>query len=117
VPEFRDKPTTVYVIGYPLGQTLSISLADNELIDYENVRIGTLPGPEPRRLHYRAPTERGNSGSPVFNSRTMELIGLHHAGGYRPRLNGQPGKYHANEGLWLRPLFNAFRLAKGMNTP
>ena len=117
VPEFRDKPTTVYVIGYPLGQTLSISLADNDLIDYENVRIGTLPGPEPRRLHYRAPTERGNSGSPVFNSRTMELIGLHHAGGYRPRLNGQQGKYHANEGLWLRPLFNAFRLAKGMNTP
>ncbi|MBK8200073.1 MAG: trypsin-like peptidase domain-containing protein [Acidobacteria bacterium] len=115
VPQYRDKATTVYVIGYPLGRELSISLSDNDLIDYENVRIGTVPGPEPRRLHYRAPTEPGNSGSPVFNSRTMELIGLHHAGGLRPRLNGQGGKYNANEGLWLRPLFNAFKLAKGLN--
>lgn len=114
VPEYRDRPTTVYVIGHPLGQELSISLSDNELVDYENVRVGTVPGPERRRLHYRAPTEPGNSGSPVFNSRTMELIGLHHAGGERARLNGQPGKYSVNEGLWLRPLFVAMRLAKGL---
>jgi tetratricopeptide (TPR) repeat protein len=115
--QYVDKPTTVYVIGYPLGRELSISLSDNQLLDYENVRVGTVPGPEPRRLHYLAPTEPGNSGSPVFNSRTMELIGLHHAGGLRPRLNGQPGQYQANQGLWLRPLLNAFRLARGLSTP
>lgn len=116
-PQYRDKPTKVYVIGHPLGRELSISLSDNELVDYENVRVGTSPGPERRRLHYLAPTEQGNSGSPVFNSRTMELIGLHHAGGNRDRLNGQPGKYAVNEGLWLRPLFNAFLLSRGLTSP
>ncbi|MDP3460750.1 MAG: serine protease [Hyphomonas sp.] len=115
--KYVEKPTTVYVIGYPLGRELSISLSDNQLLDYENVRVGTVPGPEPRRLHYLAPTEPGNSGSPVFNSRTMELIGLHHAGGRRARLNGLPGEYLANQGLWLRPLFNAFRMAKGLSQP
>ncbi len=108
-----ERATTVYVIGYPLGGDLSFSLSDNELVDYENV-YGVEPGPEPRKLHYLAPTEPGNSGSPVFNSRTMELIAIHHAGGNRKRLNGQPGTYDANEGLWMRPLLNALRLAKGL---
>jgi endonuclease G len=32
------------------------------------------------RLHYRAATEGGGSGGPVFNNE-WKLIGLHHAGG------------------------------------
>jgi len=103
-------PTTVYIIGYPGGEELSYSMRDNELVDQENV-FGQMPGPEPRRLHYRAPTEPGNSGSPVFNSRTLELIGIHHAGGKLNRLNGHPGTYDVNEGLWLQPLLAAFRAA------
>ena len=46
----------VYVIGHPSGRVLSISLNDNALLDYDD-----------RLLHYRAPTEGGSSGSPVFN--------------------------------------------------
>lgn len=112
------RATRVYVIGHPQGQELSFSLNDNELLDYENV-YGVEPGPEPRKLHYLAPTEPGNSGSPVFNSRTLELIGIHHAGGARPKLNGQPGTYLANEGLWIRPALNAFLMERrlGMWTP
>jgi hypothetical protein len=101
---------TVYIIGYPLGGELSYSMRDNELIDHENV-YGVEPGPEPRRIHYRTPTEKGNSGSPIFNARTLELIGIHHAGGSLTRLNGNSGKYDVNEGLWIRPLLNAFRLS------
>ncbi|MCF6329356.1 MAG: serine protease [Henriciella sp.] len=102
-------PGKVYVIGHPLGQDLSFSLNDNDLIDHE-AAIGEIPGPEPRRIHYRAPTKAGNSGSPVFNSRTLELIGVHHRGGQLARLNGASGKYAANEGMWIRPAINALRL-------
>ena len=80
----------IYVIGHPRGGSLSFSLNDNLLIDHE------VP-----RIHYRSPTEGGSSGSPLFNQ-GWQLIGLHHAGGREmPRLNGQGGRYEANEGLWI----------------
>ena len=46
----------VYVIGHPQGGTLSISIQDNRVVDVKDPK-----------LHYRAPTEPGSSGSPVFN--------------------------------------------------
>ena len=107
-----ETPGKVFVIGYPLGGELSISLLDNDLIDHENIR-GRAPGPEPRRIQYRAPTEPGSSGSPVFNSLTMELIGVHHRGGRLERLNGKPGRHAANQGMWIRPAINELRLALG----
>jgi uncharacterized protein with NAD-binding domain and iron-sulfur cluster len=83
----------VYVIGHPLGGELSLSLYDNLLLD----RDETL-------LHYRAPTEPGSSGSPVFD-RDWNLIGLHHAGSQTMRrLNGKPGVYPANEGIWIEAI-------------
>jgi tetratricopeptide (TPR) repeat protein len=107
-------PGKVYVIGYPLGQELSISLFDNDLIDHENV-YGVSPGSEPRRIHYRAPTEKGNSGSPVFNSLTLQLIGVHHRGGRIPKLKGQLGEYKVNEGMWIRPAINEMRATLGFS--
>ena len=62
---------SVTVLGHPGGGTLSFSIADNELLDYEDTGF---------KLHYRTPTEGGSSGSPVFNQE-WRLIGLHHAGG------------------------------------
>ncbi len=108
-PETVNVTGKVYVVGHPLGGDLSFSLNDNDLIDHEGT-VGEAPGPEPRRVHYRAPTERGNSGSPVFNSRTLELVGVHHRGGQLPRLNGQRGRYAANEGMWIRSAINALRM-------
>jgi len=46
------KNQRVYVIGHPRGGGLSFSLADNLLLDHEAPKI-----------HYRAPTEGGSSGS------------------------------------------------------
>ena len=91
-----DGVQKVYVIGHPKGGGLSISLNDNLLLDYDD-----------RLLHYRAPTEGGSSGSPVFNQQ-WDLIGLHHAGGMAMRrLKGQEGTYAANEGIWIQRIIKA----------
>ncbi|GAA3464596.1 serine protease [Saccharothrix longispora] len=86
-----DEPTSAYVIGHPRGrEQVMLSVQDNRLLDADDTR-----------LHYRTPTEEGSSGSPVFN-RQWDLIAVHHAGGTRmARLNGRPGLYPANEGVWF----------------
>jgi V8-like Glu-specific endopeptidase len=83
-----------YVIGYPLGLAQpQFSLQDNVLLDYDQ-----------RVLHYRSPTERGSSGSPVFDHE-WRLIGLHHVGGDRMlQLNKAGGTYAANEGITLEAI-------------
>jgi V8-like Glu-specific endopeptidase len=69
---------------------------DNLLLDHEKPKI-----------HYRAPTEGGSSGSPVFDQ-NWELLALHHAGGMNmQKLNGKPGTYPANEGLYFRNILDA----------
>lgn len=86
----------VYIIGHPAGGSLSYSIQDNLLLDYQDPR-----------LHYRAPTEGGSSGSPVFNA-NWQLIALHHAGSREmPRLNERPGTYEANEGIWIQAIRRA----------
>lgn len=96
----NDGAQKVYVIGHPLGKGLSISLNDNALLGYDD-----------RLLHYRAPTEGGSSGSPVFNSQ-WRLIGLHHAGGSGlQRLDGKEGTYDANEGIQIQRILEAARAA------
>lgn len=55
------------VIGHPAGQDARISVQDNELVDWND-----------EYLWYRAGTEPGSSGSPVFDNQ-WHLVGLHHA--------------------------------------
>lgn len=77
----------VYVIGHPAGQDLRFSMQDNRLIGFND-----------RLVHYRAPTLKGSSGSPVFDDR-WRVVALHHAGGTQwPKLDGS-GLYEANEGI------------------
>ena len=91
----------LYVVGHPLGGDLSLSLYDNLLIERDAYV-----------LHYRAPTEPGSSGSPVFDA-MWNLVAVHHAGGSQMRrLNGQPGFYEANEGIRI----DAIRRATGVLT-
>ena len=61
------------------------------------------------RVHYRATTEGGSSGSPVFNATLWEVIALHHMGGKTgmARLNGDAGTYAANEGISLLSIVGA----------
>lgn len=98
----------VYVIGYPGGRDLAFSLQDNELLDHEGPPEGHPPNPLVCRIQYRAPTEPGSSGSPVFNASYWRVIALHHAG-YEAmgRLNGVAGRWPANEGIWIQSIIAA----------
>lgn len=98
-----DHNARVYIIGHPSGGSLSYSIQDNLLLDYED---------PPGFMHYRTPTEPGSSGSPIFN-KEWDLIGLHHAGGPRSRLNKKEGTYDANEGIWIRAIIKAIANAAG----
>lgn len=80
-----DGKHKVYIIGHPQGGGLALSLYDNFLLANDG-----------RRLHYRTPTERGSSGSPVFDDQ-WSLIGLHRA--YRSKVPGPGGPFAANEGI------------------
>lgn len=104
-----EEGVRVYIIGHPGGRELSFSMQDNELIDHEGTPNGTPIDPAVRKVHYRAPTEGGSSGSPVFNSRLWEVIALHHSGGKDKvrRLNGKDGTYGANEGISIQSIREA----------
>jgi tetratricopeptide (TPR) repeat protein len=103
----EDRPR-VYIIGHPGGRELAFSFQDNELLDHEGPPRDEPPNLGVRRVHYRAPTECGSSGSPVFNARLWEVIALHHMGGRTmPRLNGRAGSYAANQGIWMQSIVAA----------
>ena len=100
--------------GHPGGRELAVSLDDNQLIDHEGPKAGKPPNKAVWRVHYHAPTEPGSSGSPVFEEKAWKVIALHHAGGTSmQRLNGQPGRCEANEGLAMRTLSRAVAAALG----
>ena len=76
----------VYVIGHPSGGDLALSIRGNDLIEIADDNI---------RIHYKAPTQPGSSGSPVFNE-SWELIGVHHM--------GAPTCPPGNEGIALQAI-------------
>jgi S1-C subfamily serine protease len=90
----RGAETQIRVIGHPSGRGLSFS--SGRFLDHQAPK-----------MHYRAATEGGSSGGPVF-SYEWRLIGVHHAGGEAmPKLNGQTGTYEANEGIWVEAIRDA----------
>jgi S1-C subfamily serine protease len=105
----------VYIIGHPGGRELAFSFQDNDLLDHEGQPDGVEQIPGVARVHYRAPTEGGSSGSPVFNSRKWQVIALHHMGDRNamPYLNGKVGTYGANEGISIFSIVSAARAAAG----
>ncbi|MGJ7506616.1 trypsin-like peptidase domain-containing protein [Variovorax sp. GT1P44] len=107
----------VYVIGHPGGGDLSFSFQDNELLGHEGPPSGRPPVPGVCRVHYRAPTEGGSSGSPVFNDSAWAVIALHHMGGElgMPHLNGEAGSYAANEGISMQCIAQAISKSRQGN--
>jgi V8-like Glu-specific endopeptidase len=80
----------VYVVGHPGGGGLQLSIRGNDLIDVDDTR-----------LHYRTPTSRGSSGSPVFDHE-WDLVGVHHYGSANlAALHGRQGRYEANQGTTI----------------
>ena len=104
-----EETARVYVIGHPGGRDLAFSLQDNALLDHEGPPAGVPAIEGVCRVHYRAPTEGGSSGSPVFNAALWEVIALHHKGGKvgMPLLNGKVGTYGANEGISMQSIIAA----------
>ena len=97
-PESPGTRGRVYLISHASDGDLSVSLADGELLDHDDTRI-----------HYRAPTKPGNSGSPLFNEH-WELIGVHHAADREmPRLHGLEGTYEANEAISIHAIQRLMR--------
>lgn len=125
-PDLHQEDTPrVYIIGYPLGGEMQFSLQDNRLLDHECPPNGQPPTVWRCRLHYFAPTEPGNSGSPVFNE-GWDCVALHHAGrkldparptSGMPRLNGQDGRHSANQGIWIGSIIEAVRGAQDGHPP
>ncbi|WP_294537075.1 TRAFs-binding domain-containing protein [uncultured Rhodoblastus sp.] len=108
-----EKNALVYIIGHPAGRSLSFSFQNNELLDHEGPQDGKPQIPGVWRVHYRAPTEPGSSGSPVFDADSWKVIALHHSGkkADMPKLNGVADVYAANEGIAIQSIRKAIREA------
>jgi hypothetical protein len=64
----------VFVLGYPLGGGLAISLGNTEVVETTGSRQTIRRDQDV--LMYRAATQSGSSGSPVFNE-NWELVAIH----------------------------------------
>jgi hypothetical protein len=113
------RASRVYVIGHPNGRGLEITFEQNFIIDHEQRNPAAKVTPSPVRIHYYAPTEPGNSGSPVLSAFSRKLIGLHHLTTDKPlgREKKPNEAYRANEGLWIQAILAAVREEKGHAPP
>jgi hypothetical protein len=86
-----------YVIGHPMGiPEIRLSLHDSLVLDVDD-----------RYAWYRSPTERGSSGSPVFDDK-WRVIALHH--GATDSIRGTAGGGSAaNEGIRVDRILEALR--------
>ena len=121
VQGFNNTPrySRVFVIGHPDGRPLEISIEDCELLDAGPKSLLGEAFKHIQFLHYRTPTEPGNSGSPVFEELGWEVIGLHHFGsgarnGKIASLDGRQQR-QANEGISILSIAAALRRDLGMS--
>lgn len=89
----------VSIIQHPFGQTKQIAVTSNKIIEKDGCK-----------LFYQTDTERGSSGSPVFNQ-DWKVIALHHAGRTEDDggliVNAQTGERRgANEGILIKNIAN-----------
>ncbi len=111
----------VSIIQHPAGGTKQVVVRENRIISLDKKKF-----PEIREefMHYTADTERGSSGSPVFNDQ-WDLIGIHHLAIVDRDNRGRPlnkqdklwtesdgddgKKWIANEGLRVSALWKHLR--------
>ncbi len=89
----------VSIIQHPLGQSKQIAVTSNKIIAKDGCK-----------LFYQTDTERGSSGSPVFNQ-DWKVIALHHAGKTEDDggliVNAQTGERRGtNEGILIKNIAN-----------
>jgi hypothetical protein len=67
-PRAMNLTATAMVLGYPKGRSLSLSGACDAIMGRN---------PDSQIFHHRCDTLPGNSGSPVLDATTLEVIGVH----------------------------------------
>ena len=85
----------VYIIQHPAGRPKEVVLRNNDVLRVRD-----------RVVHYRADTEGGSSGSPVFNE-DWQLVALHHAG-WR-----EGGDKAVNEGVSIPAIIRYLQGSRG----
>lgn len=97
-----DEP--VSIIEHPNAQPKQVALRDNKVIDLL-----------PDFLHYTTDTDRGASGSPVFNDQ-WEVVALHHASipASEPAA-GAPPAWVANEGVRISRIVAYLKELNGLS--
>ncbi len=83
----------VNIIQHPAARHKEVALQKNVITNIYTTRI-----------RYKTDTQRGSSGSPVFNN-SWELIALHHAGGERD----SAGNWISNQGIRIDKIVNDLR--------
>jgi Trypsin-like peptidase domain len=117
VADERSSGTPLAIIGHPRGGNLALSVLGS-LDEMQGTLIDEGPkgnSDDPVFLHYRTPTQPGNSGSPVLEAERWQVVGLHHAGfdesEGRAKLGGKAGRDRANEGIHINSIRGAINAA------
>lgn len=86
----------INIVQHPLGREKEVVLRNNRVLDLRTGSDATdgIMGPF---IHYEADTEKGSSGSPVFND-SWEVIALHHMG--IPATNETGAFLDKDGGVW-----------------
>jgi hypothetical protein len=94
-------------------------MQDNELLDDQRLKHPPPDETQPLLIHYRAPTEPGNSGSPVFDDNNWNVIALHHKSreqsGAGLTLSGRRRYPRANEGISMDSIAWAMKKKCGID--
>lgn len=118
----------VSIIQHPAGGTKQVVLRKNEIIALDDAAFA---GQRNEFLHYTADTERGSSGSPVFNDQ-WDLVAVHHKAiaardesGECLTKNGktwtmadglEAKQWIGNEGVRVSAIFKLLRRAASLDT-
>ncbi|MFN0192465.1 MAG: DNA/RNA non-specific endonuclease [Aestuariivirga sp.] len=90
------------IVQHPLGRRKQVVVRENNLVSRDETNDA---------LHYVADTERGASGSPVFNNE-WEVVALHHWGGPHLEIKGPSGnslRQDINEGIRASAIVRSLR--------
>lgn len=110
----------VRIIGHPSGRPKEVTFELPFFVDHDGPDDPAQVTRTPVNLHYRAPTEAGSSGSPVFDAATLQLLAIHHSSTKKP-LNARRGPgsriYRANQGKWIQAIRMAIRESLAAPSP
>ncbi|MFM9939659.1 MAG: TIR domain-containing protein [Hyphomicrobiaceae bacterium] len=109
----RSRTSRVFIIGHPGGRGLSVSMDGCSLLQKGPKVAWGDEFAHLHFLHYRTPTEGGNSGSPVFEEVNWSVVGVHHFGLLGDKIPSLDGKklWRANEGVSIFSIRDAVQKA------